>query len=237
MSLPMISLLKSSVLELSDRSPIAQGRRQLVFEHPAAADTLIKVLKPHTYDGKGDLSRKRWFDRFRKASAYMPFKREFAEFVDLKAQYPEPGADLPLCYIQGLIQTDLGLGFIFEKIADPDGSLSETVFDIARRRGTTPRHLADLVPFFDMLEAHHVVLGDLNPKNVVYQRREDGSGRYVCVDGTGSKQAIPLRKWFKSQNTLKIRQTHAKFRRRLEAAMADPEEPSKAEVAAGRPSA
>ncbi len=233
----MLSLIKNSVLVLSDREPVAQGRRQYVYEHPDADDTLVKVLKPETYDAEGNLVRRRWLDRFSKASAYYPFKREFAEFVDLKARHPEPGIDLPLCYIQGIVQTDLGLGFLFEKIADPDGSLSETVFEISKRKGATRQHLDDLKPFFETLEAHHVVLGDLNTKNVVYQLREDGTGRYVCIDGTGSKQAIPLRKWFRSQNTRKIRQLHGRLQRRLLRGMAGPEHEREAVVAATAPKA
>ena len=218
-SAPMISYLRGSVLVLSNSDPVGQGTRQLVFEHPTESDTLIKVLKPDIYDDMGNLLKKRWFDKFRKASAFDPFKREFSEFVDLKAQHQNEDVDLPLCYIQGIVQCDLGIGFIYEKIADPDGALSETLYNIVRNKTATQQHILDLEPFFKALDEHHVVLGDLNMKNIVYQKRKDGTARYVGIDGTGSKQAVPLRKWFKSQNSKKIRQVHERCVRKIGAAI------------------
>ena len=221
----MISLLRKSVLVLSDREPVGQGTRQLVFEHPTQSDTLIKVLKPEIYDRNGNLKERRWYRSFHKATAFFPFKREFSEFVDLIARHQEGAPDLPLCYIQGLIQTDLGIGFIYEKIADPDGKLSQTVYQIIKSKTATQQHIDDLDPFFDALEENHVVLGDLNMKNIVYQKRADGTARYVCVDGVGSKQAIPLRKWFKSQNTKKVRQIHERCVRKIGASIQNSDAP------------
>jgi PhoP regulatory network protein YrbL len=227
----MLNDLKNSVIKLSDRDPIAQGTRQLVFEHPTESGTLIKVLRPESFDEMGNLTDQRWINKFRKASALAPFKREFAEFIDLKARNQSPGIDLPLCYIQGIVQTDIGLGFLYEKIADPDGSLSMTIWDIAKHGLATQQHIRDLEPFFKSLEDNHVVVGDLNAKNIVYQKRPDGSARYVGIDGLGSKQMIPLRMWFKSQNTNKIKQVHGRCTRRLQRSI-DAKERTSGSVAA-----
>ena len=199
---------ESRPIRLSGNSHIAEGRRQYVYEHPSDPGSLIKVNKPEKpHEPKGSI--KRFFSRFRYNGEYQDFLREFKEYLELKERSQTPDGALPLCEVRGIVQTDLGLGLVYEKIANADGNLAPTLKDLINSGGIGQRQLAELNDHFRTLMDNRVALSNFNLKNIVYQSDAEGRGRFVWIDSFGSKQFVPLRKWFKSLNDRKLRQIRA----------------------------
>ena len=199
-----------SVINLSDLVHVAEGRQQIVFEHPTDPTSVIKLPKPEKNDGRGNLLKKRRGDRFRRATAYRSFLREFQEFVELKARRPEVGAILPLCEIRGIVQTDLGMGLVYERITNPDGTLAPQLGQLIDQGRIGDQQLTEIEAHFSELMDNHVVLCHFNLENILYQTLEDGSGRFVWVDSIGSRQLIPTRRWFRELNDRKLRKIRDK---------------------------
>ncbi len=200
----MSSQTAAPIIVLSDLQPIAAGRRQNVYEHPSDPTALVKVPKPETCDDQGNLLQRRLTDRFRRATAFGDFLREIREYLELKARHPQPGVELPLCEVRGLVQTDLGVGLVYERISDPDGSLAPTLKALIASGRAGARQIDELDAHFRDLREKHVVLSNFNLDNVVYQTRPDGTGRFVWVDSIGCKQFVPTRRWFRRMNDRKL---------------------------------
>ncbi len=212
------------ILKLSGRPVIAQGRRQHVYDHPFDAASLIKLPKPGT-----EAPRRRWRRR-RGDEGIRDFLREFREYVELRTRQPKAGIPLPICAVRGVVETDLGIGLVYERIGEPDGSLSPTLRRLIRSGAVGPRQIDEIERFFEDLVARHVVVSNMNLENIVYQTAADGSARYVWIDSFGSKEFIPFRRWFRALNGRKINKIRRKCLERMTAAGTA----AKPGVAAGR---
>ncbi len=201
-----------SLLRLKDCEVIAQGNRQYVYQHPHAPDTLLKIPQPHTTDGKANLLTDKWYDRlFRRSTVFKGFLREFNESFDLMVRYQSKDKAIPVCEVRGVVQTDMGLALMYERISEPDGQLSPSLKELAQSGRLTQEHLASLHKHFDELIEEQVLISNKNAGNIVYQTYSDGSGRWVWIDSFGSKQIIPARRWFRFLNRRKINQIRERF--------------------------
>jgi PhoP regulatory network protein YrbL len=204
----MTSQTETGIIRLSGHSHIAEGRRQFVFEHPNDAGSLIKVNKPEQpYEPKGPI--KRFFSRFRYNGEYQDFLREFREYLELRERCSTSGEELPLCEVRGIVQTDLGIGLVYERISNPDGQLAPTLKALIDTGRIGEQQIEELEAHFRSLKENRVSLSNFNLRNIVYQSAPDGHGRFVWIDSFGSKQFVPWRKWFKSLNDRKLRKIQA----------------------------
>lgn len=189
------------MLRLSDRPFIAKGTRQYIYEHPNDPDLLVKVPQPGTFDSQGHLPETGWMRRrLKRSTMYNGFLREFREYLELQARTQAIGVTLPICPVHGTTPTDLGLGLIYERISEPDGSLSPNLAELIETGRFENKHFDLLHNLFDSLIENHVLVSNKNLSNIVFQTREADQGSFIWIDNFGSKQAIPLRKWFKWEN-------------------------------------
>lgn len=208
-----------NVVILSKSPIIAQGTHQYVYEHPFDPTSVIKFRKPEAYDtSTANLKgRTKWHERFRylRSTAYQDFLREFQEYVELKAKHQQVGAKLPLCAVRGIVQTDIGMGLVYERISEPDGSLSPNLEDLIEDGLARQHHLDAFETFFDSLLLHNIVGSAMTLDNLVYHTEADGLSRFVWIDSFGSKRYIPLRRWSRTLNNRKIEQVRVKRREPL----------------------
>ena len=92
----------------------------------------------------------------------------------------------------GLVDTDLGLGLISEKVVDASGALAPTFASVYAKAGLTPELDAALAEFSHDLLAANVIVGDMHAWNIVYGSDSRGGPRLVMIDGFGEKHAIPI---------------------------------------------
>ena len=202
----------SEVLALSLCEPISQGRRQFIFEHPNDPSVVVKVQKPSKIKDEDRYRSRRVLDRIRYGEGFTDFLREFREYIELRTHFPQDPGDLPVCAVRGIIDTDLGVGLVYERISEPDGNMSPTLGALVKGKLTAQEHLDALTRHFNAMSEMRVVVSNFNLLNLVYQTRENQIGRFVWIDSTGCKQTIPTRRWFKKLNDRKLRKIEAHFR-------------------------
>lgn len=199
------------MIELSRSTPLAIGHLRAIHAHPDRADLLVKVMRAEAvakrYDAPGQ-----WLKRLPRVRQYGSFLREIKEYLAAHARFAR--ADPPLVRIAGLVETDLGLGLVCEKIVAADGSLAPTLHALYRREGKAPAWAAAaLERFLDEALRHDLIVGDLHAGNLVYGNdARGGPPRLLLVDGFGEKSLIPLGSMSRAINR---RNTLRRYRRML----------------------
>ncbi len=206
--------LVSPVLSLGGCRPRANGSHRAIYDVPGSPELIVKVMLGHTENTPRNIVkalkyrvRNRWIPRLRYRFLY----REYKSYIDIKLsqhQYDEPP---PVAELRGIIQTDIGLGMLFEKVVDRPGGLARTVSSVWRA-GIESHHVDLLNDFVHKLFHWNIKVNDLNADNIVLGHR-DGQDCIVIVDGLGDSHLIPVRSWFRSLN-------HRSLSKRL-ASMAD----------------
>lgn len=109
----------------------------------------------------------------------------------------------------GTVLTDLGIGYVFERIADYDGATSQTIDDLiklesAAREGHTsaaaligrekkiPPVYEILIVFRRVLFFENIIMPDMGAFNYAVQFDSPGEWRIRIVDDLGSPMLIPL---------------------------------------------
>lgn len=177
------------MLELSKSQPLALGHQRAVYQHPLSPHLVIKTMRPESVARRWDAPGK-WLKRLPRTRQYIGYLRETREYI---AAHVRIDADPPLARIAGLVETDVGLGLVCEKVLGADGRIAPTLFRCWLDHGGEPpwaaRALAD---FLDGVLRHNVIVGDLNAANLVYGSDSRGGPRILMVDGFGEKALVPL---------------------------------------------
>jgi hypothetical protein len=179
----------SAILHLARETPIAVGHLRSVYQHPHQANALIKVMRPDAIEKRWNAPG-RWAKRLPRTRHYVQYLRELKEFIVARAR--APGIDVPIARMIGVVDTDLGLGLISEKVVDEAGALAPTLAAIYAKRGFTPELDAALAKFSRDLLAANVIVGDMHAWNIVHGSDSRGGPRLVMIDGFGEKHAIPV---------------------------------------------
>lgn len=185
-------------LQLDPDKVIASGVQRDVFLHPMDPTKLVKVLKP-----QDRLQRRNnfngVFDRLLPSTRIRQIRKEYSEYLRIMLQHPEPQFHLPVSHMFGFVTTNLGLGCLTERVMGRDGALGQTLSDKVKSGSLTDEDLGLLNAMIEKIFAYGIRASDLNPKNIVFGRRDLGNGpgdrECVLVDGFGDIHAIPIRSW------------------------------------------
>lgn len=190
------------MIELRGCEPIAQGHKRFVYEHPRDGGLLIKVWKPEIVEARWG-RRAPLHQRLRRYGPYVSFRREISEHLALAVRHPRgvPVLQTPA----GVVETDMGLGVVVEKLVGHDGGLAPTLSALTLREGLTPHTRAKLRQFLAELLHYGVVIGKLHGFNLVLAVREGQEERFVMIDGYGEKSFIPIHAWWPRINAAHTR--------------------------------
>jgi hypothetical protein len=177
------------VLRLSGAEPVAVGHLRSVYQHPHNASELIKVMRADAIEKRWNAPG-RWAKRLPRARHYVQYLRELKEFVAARARAPD--IDVPIARMLGIVDTDLGLGLVSEKVVDSHGALAPTLATVYAKQGWTPELDTALAKFSADLLAANTIVGDMHAWNIVYGSDSRGGPRLVMIDGFGEKHAIPV---------------------------------------------
>ena len=194
------------------------GASRNLFENRMYPDMLIKTVKPSAQTAGGNRkvkSRIFFFKKWRRFGAYMVFRRELEEFLNLARKFSGDRKDLPIAKIFGFVQTSQGLGMIVERVAARDGSLAPTLRRLIQERRFEQKHLDALNEFFREAAHFHIVMMDCNLGNFVWSDVHENRPRVICVDGTGEKSPVGLFAMSNLLNRLKLRRYQAKLHRQI----------------------
>jgi len=178
------------MLVLKDAEVVAAGSTRNVYRHPDNSNLLVKVIRPSAIEeryGSGAPWYKFKRRRYRHLIAYLREIREQIAVHALGGQHPAF-----LQKIVGIIETDLGMGFVVEAVLGRDGNFAPTVADLIRRGQLDRPIRTKLDQFLEELVASPVIVADLNPSNVVLGFSPEHGEHFVLIDGIGFKNIIPL---------------------------------------------
>lgn len=205
--------MKPATLRLSDSTPLATGTTRLIFEHPDDPSLLVKVHRQSSPPvvGRGLKGLFRTLeDRF----VYMTgFMREFRPYV--LSRYGEHGNIVNhIAPINGMVDTDLGLGLVVPAYRDSSGNLAPTLKTVIRSGGLDTYRLAKLEQLLNDLETD-LVIGDLNMDNIVLAWLPAEGEQFMIIDGLGERTLLPVQRWFPIVSRRKKARFARKVRERL----------------------
>ena len=162
---------------LDDNLFIGMGARQKTFVHPLDPSKCVKIAY------RGDI--RDWKKELR-------YRRICAE--DLKSS-------LLITKYFGTVQTNLGIGYVYERVRDYDGNTSKDlgVFLRSVDTGKIPLHTAEnvLLKFKEDFLRECIVTVDRNTANFMVQELPKGIYQVRIVDNIGTPVLIPLVYYFR----------------------------------------
>jgi len=203
----------ASILSLAQATPLAVGHLRQVFQHPREAGYVIKVMRADAVQSRWG-EKARWYKRLPRARHYTGFVRELKEYIATQARSAERSA--PIARMIGVVETDLGLGLIAEKVHDANGALAPTLAALyARENGFSALIESELERFLDDLLACNVIVGDMHAWNIVYGSDSRAGARFVLIDGFGEKHFIPRSSMSRTLNAWNTRKLFKRMREQL----------------------
>ena len=182
---------RSQPVVLSEDLFIAEGAGRRVFRHPSHDDQIIKIQKT---------SRKK--KRFEKLRAF--FDRNKRRFPSIKLSWVEIDEyaamvsrtkSVPNFYTQfrGFIETDQGIGCIFDMVQTPEGKLAPTLAKFAAKHPNEPKIVQAIDTLWDEIDRFRAVVWDPNFNNLLVSGSLESGIQLVIVDGLGERTYIPVK--------------------------------------------
>lgn len=182
-----------NLLVLQDSWMVGKGTVKYVYQHPLENDKLIKIIRPEIIHEDGGFKKHPWIKRTINQGIYRQFRREIIQYFELcKNNYCELDYRFPMEIPYGLIQTNMGLGLVVEKIVSPNGS-PMNLKQLHQTGLLEKKHFAALLDFFERCKRMHLVFGEVNYEGLMYTEARNSKPEFVLVDGIGEKLYIPLR--------------------------------------------
>ena len=170
---------------LVSASEIAHGNDRAIFRHPERPGCCIKVPRFSERGSQQNEREKVYFENL--------LRRGVADWHHVPAYY-------------GTVATDRGEGLVFDLITDADGQVSSTIRQYRQRGETawleTQAFSDELQWLYLYLRDNWIVPSDINDRNIVCQRRADGTQRLWLIDGVSNPDFMPLANiwpWFARQ--------------------------------------
>ncbi|UTA48002.1 PhoP regulatory network YrbL family protein [Simiduia sp. 21SJ11W-1] len=174
-------------MQLACATPLFSGSEKAVYQHPHNPAWLVKVMR--------DSKPTSWQARWLRLPRYWPFLSEWREFVVVRERRAE-GCGFLQRFI-GPVDTDLGLGMVVEAVRAADGDFAPTLGRMYRTGQLKPAHIDALQKVIDWMLECNLVVSDISTNNFVW---DDAHGRWVLIDGIGSREPLSLRYWWSAYN-------------------------------------
>jgi hypothetical protein len=202
-------------IRLKDKTPVASGSLQMVYQHPVEPDLLVKILRL-------DTMRERWLKKSRglpirrRFGFYNAWVRELNEYIAVRSR--SRGGEYPefLQSHHGPAETDLGLGLLVGKVKDRSGALAPTLNQVVSARGLTEDLRARIAELQHRVEALNLVTTDISMNNILLGWSEQHGDHLVIIEGLGGNTLIPVKNMSRLVNRRSIRRHFARTMADLE---------------------
>ncbi|WP_020588403.1 YrbL family protein [Desulfobacter curvatus] len=124
-----------------------------------------------------------------------------------------------LAQFHGNVETNFGIGAVFDFVRDDDGNASKTLDAYFKSTDETTVSYANI--FQCLCELKHYLLENniitmgLKPRNILYKRLSQTTGRCVIVDNIGNSDFIPICTYNKFLGNKKILRKWDRFEKAL----------------------
>lgn len=168
-------------LKKDDTLIIGKGRHRTYYRHPEDDAKCIKVVHYAGHGGDKELERELAY--YKVLDSYLRDWRGIPRF-------------------HGSVETDLGTGYVYDRIVDFDGRPSQTIIERYQGRLTSAQkeELRTLVEkLFKYLYVNRIVTMTLKPYNVLCHRLSETEIFPVVCDNLGEASLIPIAsrmRWF-----------------------------------------
>ncbi len=184
------------MLKLNELDYIAKGAERRCYKHPDDEDKLVKVEYISYKDRNQNAIEKAYYSYLEKRKVSY---RHITKFY-------------------GTINTNYGLGLIFEYVKNFDNTTPKTFENIIREKQIPKKEIDSLLSRLRIyLEENGIVFGDPVLSNLVFQKIAPSKFRLVIVDGLGARR-VGLRFWLQMHssiyNKLRIRKQWKKLMNR-----------------------
>lgn len=152
---------------LNDNDILSKGTNKIVYRYPGDNTRCIKLSLWDNTDIQYEL-------KYRKAC------KNIVKNSSLLTKY------------YGRIDTNLGIGYIFELVRDYDGNVSETLKDFILKGKDVSKVFSVLKLLKKKLFAEKIITYKLFPDNVMIQRITAQEVRVRIIDGIGMHVFLPL---------------------------------------------
>ena len=174
-----------SILEIKEELFIGAGGHNATYIHPIDKTKCIKI--PHTPDD-GDVKKE------------MRYRRMCAKKLEKSRLVTE---------FFGTIETNLGIGYVFERVLDYNGKTSRDLKDFLPKTApdtqTLQRIWTILLNFKSDFLRENIAIVDTDITNFMVQEPAPGTFRVRIVDNIGTPVLIPLVYWFEFAAAWKAR--------------------------------
>ena len=179
--------MSQPILQITSE-PIGVGQERACYQHPDDDGKVIKLQK-----GESDKQT----------------RRELTLYSNLTRRGVSDFEHIPKYY--GMVATNLGEGFVVDKIADYDGSISRSLWWHFERGYP----VAEFAPYLDELKQYLldnliVFSVDMGRYNILFQKLSPNQARLVVIDGLGNHTAI---NWLDNISYFAQRKINRRWRR------------------------
>lgn len=193
------------MLTLEERLLIGKGCTQTCYKHPQDSGLCVKIVhksqdKKH---GQKDVDRE---------IAYREMLDKKDKDYSILAKY------------YGTEPTNLGEGYVYERIVDADGCASRPLSDYLRSevllKNNFTKIVASLKDLKNGISANEIVTMSLGPPNILMQNFGE-TFKARIVDDIGSNDSLPLAYWFGTYAKVRASYKWAKFKKHIVKKFAD----------------
>ena len=172
---------------------IAKGGTRTCYQHPTQKNCLVKVV------------------HVRGIRMYL---RTLREIYYTKKYKSKSFNEIPFYY--GTAKTNLGTGYIFEKVKDWNDATSITLLEFIKKNGINEKILAMISKMYASFLKHRALLHDLHPGNIVVCIKTKENEPYlILVDGIGNNDFIKICDYSKFFHKKKLNRKFNRLMRKL----------------------
>lgn len=183
------------MLDLEAALVVGRGLHRICYAHPQDENLCVKVLLPLK-------SKTPLIEAEREVKYYRVLERKGV-----------PWTMLPKFH--GEVITSRGQGYVFELIRDYDGEISKTLKHYLSSSTETNSNYEGLSAAFGLLKDYllvwKVVTMTIKAKNILYQKLNTETGRFVIIDNIGHSDFIPVCDYLDFMAERKIRRKWSRF--------------------------
>lgn len=184
-----ISTFRSASITLAGAAMVAKGGGRLIYRCPDNPQIVIKLHKPFRQ------KRFMWLHELLRPRKrrFGPFLHSFIEVDEITAAVYRNGT-LPSFTTQflGFVQTDIGVGAMFEAVLGKNKKLAESLAQYATRTHQHSDMAQAIDTLWDDVIKSGIVVSDPKLANVVPIIEQHAEPRLVFVDGLGERTLIPI---------------------------------------------
>ena len=159
------------MIQLNNSYLISKGSERSCYVHPSDSDICIKVTRkfgPRTHARN---------------------KRE----VKYAEKYNQSSPSLTVVpYYYGTIETNLGIGVLFQLVRDYDKSISIRLADHIAKNTIDSTLQYKIVDLYHTLLKASILVSDLHPGNLLLQKSSENDYKLVMIDGFGNSDFIKI---------------------------------------------